>query len=410
MYNDTELTSSIPLELISTTTDPTTATSDNTTICADQIMSDVLEGLSGKLLWGIIQLILMFFGNIGNILTLIVLNRRLMRKGGVNNLLQGLAISDIVAPTLACIPHIIYYYGPKTNYKLINFVNSFVLPVATGATFCSNWIVVTITCFRLMIVVKPLYSQVYCSSRNERKALTIIFLFSILSIVPYYYYRLNSDALTIVKVISAILSLLCPWVICVVLWILLIRIVNREIGTKKSQEFILHSEIVAQRLKSKSRITKMVLIICFFNIICQLPVLILTIFGLIDSCPCGYIRALVFVCLLFISNLLLIVNHSINFFIYSLTNCKFRYTLQIMCRHCCFFHDHIHSRIMTQRQIMTNDDPRKISGQRTLTPKYECNTCSNSKSRESPRLMLAMRTINPSRFNMKNTQSGRIAL
>ncbi|CAF1588279.1 unnamed protein product, partial [Rotaria sordida] len=34
MYNDTELTSSIPLELISTTTDPTTATSDNTTICA----------------------------------------------------------------------------------------------------------------------------------------------------------------------------------------------------------------------------------------------------------------------------------------------------------------------------------------------------------------------------------------
>ena len=77
---------------------------------------------------------------LGNILTLIVLNRRLMRKGGVNNLLQGLAISDIVAPTLACIPHIIYYYGPKTNGKLINFVNSFVMPIATGATFCSNWI------------------------------------------------------------------------------------------------------------------------------------------------------------------------------------------------------------------------------------------------------------------------------
>ena len=76
----------------------------------------------------------------GNILTLIVLNRRLMRKGGVNNLLQGLAISDIVAPTLACIPHIIYYYGPRHNGKLIGFVNAFVMPVATGATFCSNWI------------------------------------------------------------------------------------------------------------------------------------------------------------------------------------------------------------------------------------------------------------------------------
>ncbi len=77
---------------------------------------------------------------LGNILTLIVLNRRLMRKGGVNNLLQGLAISDIVAPTVACIPHIIYYYGSIANDDLIQFVNIYVMPIATGATFCSNWI------------------------------------------------------------------------------------------------------------------------------------------------------------------------------------------------------------------------------------------------------------------------------
>ena len=72
--------------------------------------------------------------------TLIVLNHRLLQKSGINNLLQGLAISDIVAPTLASVPHIIYYYGPKNNGKLISFVNSFVMPLATGATFCSNWI------------------------------------------------------------------------------------------------------------------------------------------------------------------------------------------------------------------------------------------------------------------------------
>jgi hypothetical protein len=76
----------------------------------------------------------------GNILTLIVLNRRLMRKGGVNNLLQGLAVSDIVAPTIACIPHIIYYYGPRKNDNVIKFINIYATPIATGATFCSNWI------------------------------------------------------------------------------------------------------------------------------------------------------------------------------------------------------------------------------------------------------------------------------
>jgi len=260
-----------------------------------------------------------------------------------------------------------------------------------------------------MIVVKPLYSQVYCSSHNERKALIIIFLFSILSIIPYYYYRSHNDAQNVLKVVSAILSLLCPWVICVFLWILLIRIVNREIGTKRSKEFILHSEIIAQRLKSKSRITKMVLIICFFNIICQLPVLILTIFGLIDGNPCGHIRALVFVCLLFLSNLLLIVNHSINFFIYSLTNCKFRCTLKIMCRHCWIFHHYLHNRKITQRQMMAYDDQRKCPIQRTLTPKFDSKSCSNSKSRGSPRLMLTMRVTNSSKFNINN-QSARIAL
>ncbi len=257
-----------------------------------------------------------------------------------------------------------------------------------------------------MIVVKPLYSQVYCSSRNERKALIIIFIFSILSITPYYYFRSNMEALNVLKVVSAVLALLCPWVICVFLWILLIRIVNREIGTKKSKEFILHSEIVAQRLKSKSRITKMVLIICFFNIICQLPVLILTIYGLIDGNPCGHIPALVFVCLLFLSNLLLIVNHSINFFIYSLTNSKFRYTLRIMCRHCCCVQDYLHTRTLTQRQMMTYDGQRKVSNQRS--PKFESNTGSNSRSRESPRLMTTMRLTSTPKHN--NHHSLRVAL
>jgi hypothetical protein len=129
---------------------------------SDQLIGDSLEGLSGRIVWGVLQLLLMILGNIGrlsfgscsieyfddiscsifigNLLTLIVLNRHLMRKCGMNNLLQGLAISDMVAPTIACIPHIIYYYGPNNGGSLINIVNSFIMPIATGATFCSNWI------------------------------------------------------------------------------------------------------------------------------------------------------------------------------------------------------------------------------------------------------------------------------
>lgn len=63
-----------------------------------------------------------------------------MRKGGVNNLLQGLAISDVIAPTIACIPHLLYYYGPRTNGEWMKIINIYVIPLATGATFSSNWI------------------------------------------------------------------------------------------------------------------------------------------------------------------------------------------------------------------------------------------------------------------------------
>ena len=264
-------------------------------------------------------------------------------------------------------------------------------------------LVVTITAFRLMIVVKPLYSQVYCSNRNERKALIIIFLFSILSITPYYYYNSRPNAQYVIKVISAILSLFIPWCICILLWILLLRIVNREIGVRNSKQFTLHSEIITQRLKSKSKITKMVLIICFSNIICQLPVLSLTIFGLINGSPCGYISAMFFVCVIFLSNLLLIINHSINFVIYSLTNHKFRYSLKVMYRHCMF----PYSRRVSKQQAFLAihyDEPRQQQQQLQVPcqQRFDCNSCSNSRSHESVRLVATKKTKQSLELNQNN--------
>lgn len=199
--------------------------------------------------------------------------------------------------------------------------------------------------------------------------------------------------MNVLRVISAVLSLLCPWVVCVILWILLLRIVNREIGTKRSNEFTLHSDIIAQRLKSKSRITKMILIICFFNIICQLPVLILTVLSLLNGNPCTYASAVIFVCLLFLSNILLIVNHSINFIIYSLTNAKFRCALKIMCRR---FYSFYHNRLIhRQITIATNYDE--------IQHKVERYPRSKSNSYESPRLIISMRSINTTKYHMNKT-------
>ena len=246
--------------------------------------------------------------------------------------------------------------------------------------------------------MKPLYSQIYCTSRNEKRALLIIGLFSIVSILPYYHDHFQGNAQNILKVVSVIVSLLGPWLICVTLWIVLIRIVNREINTKRCKAFVLHSEIVAQRLKSKSRMTKMVLLICFSNIACQLPVLILTIFGLMSTNPCGYFSAMAFACLLFVSNLLLIINHSVNFLIYSLTNCKFRYALKFMCLHCDICS---HRQVTRRQQLLMNFDEHRRS---VPEHKYEYHLSTNSKYRDSPRLLNTVRSKYSSRLNWNRSE------
>lgn len=71
-----------PLQ-ISPTTDLSLSNVDNRTICAgnfnrtnsslsdktivsDQLINDLLEGTSGRIVWGIVQLVLTLLGNIGN--------------------------------------------------------------------------------------------------------------------------------------------------------------------------------------------------------------------------------------------------------------------------------------------------------------------------------------------------------
>ncbi|CAF1339496.1 unnamed protein product [Didymodactylos carnosus] len=185
---------------------------------------------------------------------------------------------------------------------------------------------------------------------------------------------------------SAVLSLLGPWVVCVILWLILLRVVGQEIGEKNALTLTLHSEVIAQRIRSKSKITKMVLIICFCNIVCQLPVLIRTLLDLLDTGSCGRTKTLFFVYLLFTSNLLLMINHSINFFIYSVTNARFRYAIKIMCRRCFWLQKTRH-----QRQWMNIDNNTLKTAKKSLRRTHSVSTLS-LRSKESVKFSAILKT------------------
>lgn len=106
---------------------------------------------------GVTSLILSFFANAGNLINLFVLTRRHMRST-MTTLLVTLSWADLVPPTLASLNSIFYYHllphmnkssaFLTTNLIARDFFNGF----ANIFTTFSNWLIVIITTFRLIVV------------------------------------------------------------------------------------------------------------------------------------------------------------------------------------------------------------------------------------------------------------------
>lgn len=93
----------------------------------------------------------------GNLINLFVLTRRHMRST-MTTLLVTLAWADLVPPTVASLNNILFYYFlPRMNYSS-TFLTShmFARAIFTGLanifTTFSNWLIVLITTFRLIVV------------------------------------------------------------------------------------------------------------------------------------------------------------------------------------------------------------------------------------------------------------------
>ncbi|CAF1226578.1 unnamed protein product [Adineta steineri] len=307
---------------------------------------------------GVISIILSFFANAGNLINLFVLTRRHMRST-MTTLLVTLAWADLVPPTVVSLNNILFYYILPQMNQSSTFLTSHIIArslfnvLANIFTTFSNWLIVLITTFRLIVVTKPLVAKNYCNRRTARYAIILLLFLSIFINLPLFlytsirvhcrnegtikYYGLELSSILQTKYFSSlfyptmvIISLLFPWLICFLIWLFLIRALRSaqvQLTTKTMNTAFTND----RKQDTYFRITLMIVCVLSVYMVCRsvhlfevISLLILPSLNPTQQLFFAQIRMKLFC----ISNLMLTLNHGANFYIYSI-NPKFRLTLKL---------------------------------------------------------------------------------
>ncbi|CAF0893395.1 unnamed protein product [Rotaria sordida] len=307
---------------------------------------------------GVISVILSFLANAGNLINLFVLTRRHMRST-MTTLLVTLAWADLVPPTVVSLNNILFYYflphmNNSSTFLTIHIITRSLFNVLANIfTTFSNWLIVLITTFRLIVVKKPLVAKNYCNRRTARHAIIIILILSIFISFPLFlytsiriyctnngtikYYGLELSSILHRKFFShlfyptmVIISLLIPWLICFLIWLFLMRALHSaqiQLTTKTMNTTFTND----RKQDTYFRITLMIVCVLSVYMVCRsvhlfevIYLLITQLFNFQQQIYFEQIRMKLFC----ISNIMLTINHGANFYIYSI-NPKFRLTLKL---------------------------------------------------------------------------------
>ncbi|CAF1352502.1 unnamed protein product [Adineta ricciae] len=307
---------------------------------------------------GVISVILSTLADAGNLINLFVLTRRHMRST-MTTLLVTLAWADLVPPSVVSMNNILFYYflphlNHSSTFLTIHMLTRAIFNVLANIfTTFSNWLIVLITTFRLIVVKKPLVAKHYCNRRTARYAILLILILSVTvnlplffftnirafcthnGLVKYYSFELSSILRSrffsqLFYPTMVIISLLIPWLICFLIWLFLIRAL-RSAQSQLSTKNVNTSFRNDRKLDTYFRITLMIVCVLTVYMICRsahllevIHILIAPLFSREQQIYFNQMRIKLFC----ISNIMLTINHGANFYIYSI-NPKFRLTLRL---------------------------------------------------------------------------------
>lgn len=272
-------------------------------------------------------------GTITNFLNFVVLSHREMRGFSTAVYLFALAIADLgvmyfellriwVEWTEILNPHIYFTY---TYCRLVNYVNGIVRDY-------SNWLIACLTAERVVMIASPYRARTLCTTRVAR---TVSIVLLAVIAVPHIHSLVFSmpqwDVLwvcwedknsTIAKPIGAAIEFTVGYTVIIVVFVLNMILIyfiykNRIPSAPSSQ-----SNLTSYKRRSHNkRLTRTLLIVAFFFLICETPRMMMHfLLRIIEKTPNRRI-------ILNASYVLSGLNHAGNFFIYIVASPRFRQLL-----------------------------------------------------------------------------------
>ena len=306
-------------------------------------LMNITEYWANKHLQVIVPPILIVIGTIGNILSFIILLRKPMIRVSTYVFLAVLALVDTVFLYLGLFR---IWLRDLTGIHPLDH-NDIACKVLTFFGFVSSdfavWLIVAVTVERYIAVCHPLKASRMC---NTRRALSVIILILLIimginihflwTVSIKYFDELGEnvsrcDGAPIWPWIDGVIYSFLPFLVITVLNILIIR---QVVVARRTRVLMAGQREGPTTPDSGYKITVMLLTISFAFLITTLPSSVCMIIGALMKHQTDPVDISRYVLAQTITEHLMYVNHSMNFFLYCATGQKFRFELFRLARSC----------------------------------------------------------------------------
>ena len=294
--------------------------------------------LSCAVIFSVVGCVLCVIGLVGNTLSFVVLH-----KGGCQNvgsyLLKALSLADNLflavymfddidsLLTVDMIQMEVYHENVYAILKWMDIKSIYVWPIVHTFNVGSVWMVVLVAGNRYVAICHPLVESRLSIKRNILFQIIIMtFVFNVPRFFEFervYLYIYLYEGVFYCTFVYAI-----PLVMLIFFNVHLIhdlRVAQRDRGTMTS-----HSNL------DQNNVTLVMVIIVVVFIVCQTPAMINHILYIFYAPYVSYSECTIYTTFFFTSNLFVILNSSLNFYIYCLFRRQFRQQLGVICsRLCC---------------------------------------------------------------------------
>ena len=291
--------------------------------------------------------ILFVFGVIGNLLSFIVLNGQ-TKKISTYSYLSALAIMDICVLIVGLLRLWMVELTGRDINNISNITCKLVQFLGYVCSDSSVWLIVTVTTERYIAVCHPLKTQLLCKTERAWK-ISLLPILVICAINSHFFFTVSIQQkpglaeCEAVPTFELLVHNVWPWVDAVIysfLPFVIIGVLNgfiiRKISQaeKKRKGFLQVKHRTARELRrlkttdSNKKLTYILLSVSFTFLVTATPMNISLIFTAFWNLRPGDVEeAAIFHLIKTVTELLMYVNHSINFFLYCATGQKFRRSL-----------------------------------------------------------------------------------